>query len=184
MGESKRRKMLDPDYEKSRKLINIPKNITTNIPTEIPKDYLQTFGYRRCFGYYYCVSHRDCSPAFFITSGAINLVSVARENRDLSFSIVFPDSIMTIETFDYRLVKTIKQKLASNNHALENFVVTPNIKKIYKDKRGNSVLPFEINGFCSLEDYETKMKQLNYQPRIYCINCVASALQPMQSLKI
>lgn len=54
MGESKRRKMLglmlDLNHEKSEGLINIPKNIITDIPTEVPKDYLQTFGYYRCFG--------------------------------------------------------------------------------------------------------------------------------------
>lgn len=174
MGESKRRKMLglmlDLNYEKSEGLINIPKNITTDIPTEVPKDYLQTFGYYRCFGYYYCVTYRDCSPAFFVTSGAINFVSVAKGNKHLSFSIAFLDSMMTIESFDYRLIKIIKQKLASNNYTLENFVVTPNIKKIYRDKAGNSVLPFDVNGFCSLEDYKVKMKQLGYQPRIYCIS--------------
>jgi hypothetical protein len=152
MGEAKRRKKLDPNY-----------GIRPELPSSVPTDYQKYSNFYPCFGYVYCVRFKDCEPLFFQVDK--RCIMINKYSSYVSLLFTFSEGTVTIETKDSTLKKEIMQRFNDDDPSL-GFVVTPKPKAKYKDRNGLSVLPFEFNRFCSVNEYEKTVKQ----PRIFVVD--------------
>jgi hypothetical protein len=159
MGEAKRRKLLDPNFGK------------TKIPTTVPEDYLKFANFKPCFGYYYCVHFKDDNPAFFDTNKEVIMLLQEQKLITFSFGVSYgSDYLVTVEVkrksnLGMALMKTMRDPSESRLR----FVVRPNVKGIFKDKHGLKVLPFDLLSLNSEEEYHKDCARQSRQARHFFV---------------